>query len=249
MSDDGLAEWRARRLIELVDPHFPVELPPALVDDSWPMTAHALIARMTGTLQAILQLRPLGRYADATILARSLFEHAVTFAWLAAGTDAERQRRFAKSDSVARLRIDDDCRALGHPVLIPEMRAWHEENREGLDQEMPGLLQRAEQADREWAGKVPGLHTGAPLQSYRGLYALMYRNHSGYAHPSGLGLLAVAEDLPDGGTRVALEAADENDPDPLGLAMALYTYSLLIAAQILGLPDERDIEAVWNEAA
>jgi hypothetical protein len=212
------------------------------------LTAYGLIARMTGTLEAILQLRPLTRYADATVLARSLFEHAVTFAWLAAGEGPERQRQFAKSDSVARLRIDDDCRALGYPVLEPDRRSWHEENRAGLDREMPGLLQRAEQADRAWDGKVPGLHTGAPLQSYRGFYALMYRNHSGYAHPSGLGLLAVAEGLPGRGTRVDLEAADDDDPDPLRLATAIYTYSLLIAAQTIGWPHEPDLRAIWDES-
>ena len=138
---------------------------------------------MTGTLEAILQLRPLRRYADGVALSRALFEHAVTFAWLAAGTGAERQRQFAKSDAVARLRIDNDCRALGHPVLTPEMRAWHEATRDSLEREMPSLVKRAEQADEAWAGKISGLHTGAPLQSFRGFYALMYRNHSGLCAP------------------------------------------------------------------
>jgi hypothetical protein len=241
-------ETRALQLIDLVYPHLPVELATGSVDDSWPLTGHALLARLTGTLEAILQLRPLGRVADAIILARSLLDHAVTFAWLAAEPGPERQRRFARSDAVQRLKLDNDCRALGVPILEPEMRAWHEANRAKLPRNMPNLAERAKQADEYWTGKVPGLHTEERLHSYRGFYALMYRHNSGYEHPSALGLLAVAEDLPGDRTRVGLEEAREGDPDPLGLANALYSYSLFIASETIGWPAAADVRAVWNTA-
>lgn len=82
------------------------------------------------------------------------------------------------------------------------------------------------------------------LHSYRGFYALMYRHNSGFQHASAHGLVTVAVDLPNGRTRVALEAG--SDLDPLALVAALYTYSLHIASERLGWPKPGDIHAAWN---
>ncbi len=94
---------------------------------------------------------------------------------------------------------------------------------------------------------MPGLHLeqqGLELHSFRGFYALMYRHHGVFAHASAHSLTAVAEDLPSGRTRVALEVSDE--PDPLPLINALFSYSLYIANARLGWPRAEAIEAVWT---
>ena len=59
-----------------------------------------------------MALRPLDREVDALILLRALFDHAVTFAWLAGDPGKNRHQRFLKSDLCDRLRIDDDCRTI-----------------------------------------------------------------------------------------------------------------------------------------
>lgn len=239
-------ERRARLLLALVYPHLPLTVPTSFVDESWAMTGPALIARITGTLEAIVQLRTLRRTTDETILGRSLYDHATTFAWLAADPSPDRQRRFAKSDADARLKIDDECRALGQPILVPEMRAYFEHQQANLEKRMPNLRQRAQQADRDWDGTIP-LGLGSPLNTYEGLYASLYRHHSAYEHPSAQGLLAVADDLPNDQTLVGLEK--ETDSDTMGLVNALYTYSLLIAGQTLGWPDADDVDNSWSDEA
>lgn len=232
---------RAMRLASLGRPHFPITIETESVDESWSLSGPALIARLTGTVEAIVQLRELGRIADEMILARSLFDYATTFAWLAADTGPDRQRRFARSDACARLKMDDDCRKLGEPVLTPEMRAWEEANRDGLEKNMPDLAQRSEQVDRDWGGKHP-LMDEELFPTYRRLYAMMYRHHSGYEHPSALGLNVVAEDQADGTTRIELEqAADDMGDQLMGLVTLLYARSLFIASQTLGWPAEDDV--------
>lgn len=122
------AEQRGRALIELVRPHLPITLPPLNIAKSWALVGPGLIARMVGTLEAVFALRPLDRVADPMILGRSLYDHAVTFAWLAADPGEERLERFQKADLCRRLQVDDDCRKLTYEgiaieIMPPEARA------------------------------------------------------------------------------------------------------------------------------
>src|SRR5512132_4502770 len=64
--------------------------------DAWPLVGPALIARATGSLEAILALVPLRREADADTLLRSLYRHVTTFAWLAGEPGEERMRRWSE---------------------------------------------------------------------------------------------------------------------------------------------------------
>lgn len=237
---------RASALAALVHPYFPMSVEAGSVDESWLLSGPALIARLTGTLEAIVQLRPLGRIADEIILSRSLFDHAATFAWLAADSGPDRQRRFARSDACARLKMDDDCQKLGVSLLTPELRAWEEANRDGLEKNMPDLAQRSVQVDKDWGGRHP-LMDQKLFPTYRHLYAKMYRHHSGHEHPSALGLNVVAEDQPDGTTRVDLERVLDDSADALmGLVNLLYVRSLYIASQTLGWPDEEAIVSLMT---
>jgi len=246
MDDREVDEERAARLTSLVHPHLPITIPTPSLKESWAMLGPALVARMTGTLEAIIQLRPLRRAADEIILTRSLFDHTVTFAWLAGDSGHDRLHRFARTDAVERLKIDNHCRTLGVEALNPEMRDWFETNKAGLDDDMPPIDQRARQADRDWMGNLPGLGEGSPLNCFEGLYAMLYRHHSGYEHPSALGMLSVAEDLPSDETRISLE--ETADPDALGLTCALYSYGLYIAGQTIGWPDAADVAGVWGDS-
>jgi hypothetical protein len=124
---DRDAVARGRALTALVRPYLPVDV---LVDgpaDAWPLVGPALIARATGSLEAILALVPLGREADADTLLRSLYEHVTTFAWLAGEPGEERMRRWLKSDCEARLRADEDCRKVGVKILDDDRRKEFEE--------------------------------------------------------------------------------------------------------------------------
>ena len=110
---------------------------------------------------------------------------------------------------------------------------------------VPDLAQRAEQADADWMGKLPLMDDGPTDATYRKLYAHMYRHHSGYEHPSALGLLAVAEDQPDGSTHISIEPLI--DFEVLYLANVLDSRSLYIASLTMGWPDANEVAAVWAE--
>jgi hypothetical protein len=154
---DQLAEERSRKLIGLVHPHLPSEVRVAGPADAWQLVGPGRIARQVGSLEALLALRALDRQADAFVLLRTLYEHAVTFAWIAADPGEDRHQRFLKSDALARLAADDDARAVGVSLLAAEKRGEYERQRDGLPKEMPELRQCAEAADAHWAGLLPGL--------------------------------------------------------------------------------------------
>lgn len=71
---------------------------------------------------SVLALQKEGRDADAATLARSLYEHAVHFAWLAADPSLERIEEWRKEDLTARLKADADMRRHGHQIFTDERR-------------------------------------------------------------------------------------------------------------------------------
>jgi hypothetical protein len=243
---DELAEKRGRRLVELVRPHLPVEVRVAGPADAWALVGPGLLARQVGSLEALLRLRDLDRQADAFVLLRTLYEHAVTFAWIAADPGLDRHRRFLKSDAAARLAADDDARKVGVPLLDAANRAKYERLVKELPKQMPKLIQRAAAADRHWAEKVPGLEAANRVRSYRSLYAIAYRHHSAIAHPSLQGLNFVTIDLPGGAKRVQLEERDPEIHGPFGLGSILLAFSLYISSQTLGWPEAPEVSAAFE---
>ncbi len=243
---EEIAERRGRDLIELLDPHLPLEVRVEGPADAWALVGPCLLARQVGALEAMFALRPLDREADALILLRSLYEHAVTFAWLAIEPGAERQRKFLKSDLISRLELDKDMQAIGQPPLSDEVRRRFERERDGLPEKMPKLHELAEVVDGHWGPILPGW-ADSPDHSYRGLYAIAYRRQSMVAHPSLMGLNGVYVDLDDGAKRVQLEQRDAEMHGSYGLGGILLAFSVYIAAEALDWPIPVDaVEAIFE---
>lgn len=244
MSDREHQAETAARLAAVVPRYLP-RMIPSSVDSAWELSATAILARMTGTLQAILRLRNLERAADETILARSLFDHAVMLAWLGADTDEDRMNRFKRADAAARLANDDHCRKFGISLLRSEMRDHFVEIQDVLSEtkNLPDLRQRAEQADKDWGDQLPE-HGEPAWMSYSGFYAGLYRHHSSFEHPSAMGFNVVATDVSGGTTRVTME--EEADEGLLGMISPLMIWSLLIASDRLGWPYEDEVAEAWN---
>lgn len=243
---DNLAEQRARNLIALVEAHLPVEVGPVGHADAWELVGPSLISRQVGSLTALLGLRALGGEADPLVLLRTLYEHAVTFAWLAADPGADRHQRFLKSDAVSRLGMDDDARKVGVKLLDDLHRAKFQRQAEELPKEMPDLLQRAEAADGYWVGRLLALEDSSSTRSYRGLYAIAYRRHSAIAHPSLMGLNTVTVDLPGNRRRVQLERRDPDMRGPFGLGAILLAFSLFISSCTLNWPKQDAVKAAFE---
>ena len=241
------AAGRAQGLVALVRDHLPIEGPDLPPQAGWPLVGPALIARQAGTLEAILRLAPLRRSTDPLILARSLYDHAVTFAWLGAEPGQDRLERFLKTDAQARLRVDDDCRKIGEPMLSNDMRARFQAQVDEYPNSMPDLAGRAELADEHWAGRLPGLRASDSTHSYRGLYAIAYRRQSALEHASLMGLNPVIADLPGGRKRIDLEGASEDESNPLSNGALLLGFSLYIASDQLGWPPRAAIGEVFDQ--
>lgn len=236
---------RGQELVELATRHLPREFEVTGDADAWPLIGTALVSRMTTTLGSILSLQPAQREVDTGILLRSLYEHAVHFAWMGADPSAGRIEEWRKDDLVSRLKADKDVRERGVELLTDEARSELETQVEQLRGDKLILTNLAAAADAYWAGKLPGMGGEGELKSLRGFYAMLYRNYSGVAHPTFRGLNHVVDDLGPTRRQVRLENEYEGN-GPYGLATLIFGLALHVAAQTLGWPSPGEINAIFE---
>lgn len=167
--------------------------------------------------------------------------------WLAADPSAARIQAWRKVDLIARLKADTDARTIGEPLFNDQARAGVEAQvagMEGPDRPL-NLADLAVAADNHWAAKLPGMGAHTERDSFRGLYAVLYRNYSATAHPSFMGLSRVVEDLSPTGRRVVIEKPPE-DRGPFGMATVVYALGLYVAADSFGWPDAAHVTAAFD---
>jgi Family of unknown function (DUF5677) len=242
---DMSIQQRGQELVELAAQQLPREFEVTGDADAWPFLATALVARMTTTLRSILQLHPAQLEADAGILLRSLYEHAVHLAWLGADPSAERIEAWRKHDLVQRLKANADAHEHGIELFSDKDRAELQAQVEQMHGGRLVLADLAKTADLHWAGKLPGMGSSPEAKSFRGLYAIVYRHYSGVAHPSFRGLNRVIEDLDATHRRVHLEGEYQGS-GPYGLATVMFGLVLYVTAKTLGWPPDLEIHAVFE---
>jgi hypothetical protein len=235
-----------RQLTELGKAQFPIVL-----SDEAPIpkrVAAGLIARALGTADALLFLAPLERAADSTVLARSLYEHAITLAWVT-GSEDEAMDRIAllqRDDNEHRGKADREFTDLrGEGILT-------EGNREAIAQAMklvgrrklPPLTERARVADADWGERFGFGSIGNPLASLRAAYTTLYRFATAFAHPTFLGLNPVMERTP-AATVIFVEKGDQG-AKPMLLVPSLLGIALVIGSDLLGSPRMSEINAIFK---
>jgi hypothetical protein len=231
--------------VEVAARHLPREFEVTSDADAWPFVATALVSRMTTALRSILELHPAQLEADAGILLRSLYEHAVHLAWLGANPSAERIEAWRRHDLVQRLKADADARERGIELFSDKDRAELQAQVERMHGGKLVLADLAEAADQHWAGKLPGMGASAEVRSFRGLYAIAHRHYSGVAHPSFRGLNRVVEDLDATHRRVQLETEYEGN-GPYGLATVIFALVLYVTANTLDWPPHHEMDAIFE---
>jgi uncharacterized protein DUF5677 len=190
---DRQIERRGRALIGLVVRQLPQEFDVAGDGDAWPAVGVGLLSRMTTTLDSLLRLQPAQREGDGGTLLRSLYEHAVHFAWLAADPTRERLKQWREHDELMTARAIVDAHE--HGVDLGEDPAAARARVAALRGRDLKIEQLAVAADNYWGGKLPGMKSHREPISFRGLYATLYRHFSGRAHPSRRGLNLVYDEL------------------------------------------------------
>lgn len=242
---DAAIHARGQELVALATPHFPQEFDVTGDTDAWPLIGTGMVSRMIGTMKAILAQHHAELEADAGAAVRSLFEQAVYLAWLAADPSVERIQAWKKADLKSRLTADDDARAHGNRLFTGEQRTDVEAQVAKLAGSRLVLASVAEEADRHWAGKLPGMGGQGETKSWRGFYAIVYRNYSGFAHPTFRGLNPVVVDLSPTRKQVRLEEPYEGS-GPYGMATVIFGLSLLVASTALGWPKADDVVAIFE---
>lgn len=236
---------RGRVLVALATRHFPQEFEVTGDADAWPLLGAALVSRMTTTLGSVLDLQPTEREADAGILVRSLYEHTVHLAWLGAAPAPPRIEEWRKHDLASRIKADNDARDRGVQLFTDADRAKLKAQVALMTGGELKLANLAVAADQHWAGKLPGMGPQADVKSFRGFYAILYRNYSGTAHPTYRGLNHVIEELDPFRRRVVLEQPYASH-GPYGIATVIFALGLYVAAHALGWPQAVEVNAIFG---
>jgi hypothetical protein len=256
MPDTGMR--RAGAVLDLARRYVPREVESASEFTDWNVVAPGLIGGAGALLESIFQLPPPRHGPAAEILARSLVDYAITFAWLAAAETedelADRLARFELYEYQERERADAKyvrvlperserytalIRAGKMPShLISEvMKARIGERRhEAATTAMPPILDRAVEADARWLPEIRALESN-PLA---GIYASAYASFSFVSHAS---VTAISRVVVGSGRRLRVgePAAWTEATGPYGFSISMFVVMLVIASRTLGWPLEDDI--------
>lgn len=234
---------RATALIELAEGHLEVEGDATGPQTAWPMVGAALLTHATSSLRSIVfRLRPDGAHNDASRLLRSLYDHVVTFAWLAEDPPM-RLALWRKEDLEERLKIHREFAAAGEQLLADPDRRQMERDVARLEGKAPDLASKAAMADKHWIPRIDALQPRS-LRSFRGFYTILFREQSGLVHATMRGLNYVTIDLAPPRKQVVLEGPLEGN-GPYGMATVVYCIGLLVAAESLGWPDGDELERIF----
>lgn len=242
---DARTNARARELVALASSYFPQEFDVTGDADAWPLVGAGMLSRMIGTMKAILAQHPEGLEADAGADVRRLLEQAIYLAWLAAEPSAKRIQAWRKADLKSRLAADSDAREYGVELFTEKQRASLKAQIDKLDGKRPVLESVAAEVDDYWAGRLPGMSGKGQIKSWRGFYAVVYRNYSGFTHPTYRGLNPVVVDLGPTRKEVRLEEPYEGS-GPYGMASVIFGLCLFISAETLGWPKTADVDAIFK---
>lgn len=226
----------SRQLIESTDEVFPVDLPSSGMHDEWPLVGWAMLARACRTLDSITALAPERAASDASVLTRTLFEEAVTFAWIAIDPD-ENVKSWLRWDRSQRIKMDNDLvdRGAEH-VLESDVRAQFERFIDEGPVMPDNLTQRADEVDNYWTTKIEALDPSLPF-NFRAMYRYIYRFESFYAHAAVAPLLHFV-DYVESENRAIMRLLEQDPglPNTFTRAPMLYGFVMLVASVALDLP-------------
>lgn len=228
------------RLIELVRPEFPKVLERGAPEHR--LAQIALLARMTGTMEAILHLAELRREADVAVLLRVLLDHTIVLAWLAINP-ATNYALWKALDARQRVKIHNEWgRRWKSELLTPDRLAMFERIVAERHHGPTELVDRAIAADQYWTTRLGFSPNESPFVDH---YQTTFRQSSSRVHASLQGMNDVMEEAPDH-IIVALEPTTGNQA-VAGRAVSIYALGLKVSATTNGIPRPEDVEAVMAD--
>src|SRR3954452_18745241 len=116
----------------------------------WRLLGTTLIARIAGIGESVAALVVTRRQADAQILVRALYEHVLTYCWIAIDPE-ERVYQWRDHAVVQNRKLHNDAADFGVGILSEDMLA------EAVElEEIAKLMRRADECDAFWSQRIRG---------------------------------------------------------------------------------------------
>ncbi len=234
------ARHRGRELRRLTEGFLPRTVASTGAHEDWPLAGWAMLARACGTLDSVVALIGNRRATDAGVLTRSLFEQAVTFAWIAIQPE-ENALAWVRWDRAERMKAHNDLVQRREPGLLAPQTVEDFKAVIASGELMPNLPQRAEEADAHWAPTIAAVRSRRT--SFRGMYSVLYRTDSQATHAAVASIEPVVAPAGPGWFHVLPAEQDPGEHRPSARAPMLYGLMLLVAEPALGLAG---VEAVLD---
>ena len=250
---------RTAALLDLVREGLPVRVESDGDFEDWNVMAPAKLAIVTKLFEGVVGSIPPDNRFRAEVLGRSLAEHAIAFAWLAAN-DGERERRLKQmvrgefeSRSRAGNQLGDqiygkeryenlfETGRVPRVLLESETQSRLEELRNSEIPTPPGVLDMALAADSYWVDRSEIIaHNPFAL-----VYFVLFTGPSFVTHTSITAVSRFVDGDPPHLT-VGRERANLTSESPYGQSMMTFVNCLLVASETLGWPSEEAIVAAMN---
>ncbi len=210
------------------------------VFESWEITRAAFIARMASTLRHLGYLAPSFSRLDGAALARTLIEHAITYAWIA-GAPGERLPRFIRKNFSDQLKKDQRRRQTDELLIGDEFRAQMRAYVRLHTDDMPGLPRLAKEADDSWVERSRATWPqGMQIPGFVDLYDDVYDGFAALDHASTVGLQWLVHRHDDPTTVVTVDGDPQQELDtalrPYWLATWAFAMALLVSSLHAGRP-------------
>jgi uncharacterized protein DUF5677 len=203
---------------------------------AWPAAAAGLLARGVAIMETTAVLAEQGRMADAQISLRVLLEHSLVFCWIA--SDPEQNLvEWRRWDDYRRLKIHNDATTFGVGFLSAEQLE------EIGDPPRPrSVADLAVLVDNHWSERSDGFRN-KDIRTFRGLYAAVYRRSSALVHPTQEGMERHMTST-DTGVVVGIEELPAHPNAPVGMAVPMMAFMLVVYGHHFGWPDVEIVQAL-----
>jgi hypothetical protein len=209
-------------------------IPRRVYSQSWERFGLGCVTRAYVTLGSLLR-NPNGDDVDGATIARSLYEHVVAFAWMAASPD-ERLKMLLRTSAKEASKTAAELQKLGSIAIGADM--LKELDREKRGDQAPGVADQALSADAYWSPRVQSWTWG-----FRRTYANLFRPYSWFVHPSPWGIDVFFDE--EGS--LDFTRCDASVGHVRAAAVASFADALVVASQVLGWPTTTSVLDAYTE--
>jgi hypothetical protein len=228
------------RLVRLISSEIPI-----VVSNTVPTerrALQALVVKTVGIMRSLLELTRHGHNAEVMILARSLSDHVITFAWLAIDPEAH-YPPWERGDARDRLAAQERWEKRGRTLLEPGVKKMFERQKANQVKYPPDMDDRADKADDYWATRL-----GFPANDkpFADTYDVIFKHCSSRTHASVQGLNDVLESTPEH-TVLVLDRGFEYQGGVLRASLVIFGLGLKVTAEMFSIPASEKIDQLSAE--